>query len=64
VGGYNKTITIASNFVPNGDNIDVHFGNVPTAAKYTLTYLGDDGQEWPMLTNVAFDSLQDDSPPA
>jgi hypothetical protein len=59
--GYNETRVIETSFVANEDTIDIHFEKVPTAATYTLTYIGGDGQEWPMSENVPFHNLQDDS---
>ncbi len=44
--GYNKTIAIASNNIPNpapDDTVDVHFEDVPTDDKRTLTHIAGDG---------------------
>jgi len=61
--GYNQTIAIAAHFVANIDDntIDVHFDGVPTAASYTLSYVTSDGTESPILSNVPYHTLQDDS---
>ncbi|MGB7761387.1 MAG: hypothetical protein WBL61_16265 [Bryobacteraceae bacterium] len=63
-GGYDKTLAIAGNVVPNEDKVDLLFKNVPKTAHYSLTYISGDGHEWPIFTNVPFSQLQDYSPPA
>jgi hypothetical protein len=65
--GYNKTIAIASNNIPNptpDDTVDVHFEDVPTDDKYTLTYLASDGSKTVIVQDAAYSSLNDNSLPA
>jgi len=61
--GYNKTLQISKCFQANLDDntIDVHFDNVPTTASYTLSYITADGTESPIISNVPYHTLQDDS---
>lgn len=60
--GYDKTIVIAQNFVPNPDpdnTVDIHFEDVPTSATYSISYIAQDGKESQIVVNVAYDDLQD-----
>ena len=63
-GGYDKSLPIASNFKPNGNQVDVLFKTVPRTDHYSLTYIGSDGHEWTIFQDVPFSSLNDYSPPA
>jgi hypothetical protein len=63
-GGYDRTLAIASNFTPNGDQIDVLFKTVPQTDHYSLKYIGSDGHVWTIFQDVPFTSLKDYSPPA
>jgi hypothetical protein len=65
-GGYNKTIAISSNALPNpapDDTVDVHFENVPPGDKYTLTYIASDGTETAIVQDAPYSSLNDNSLP-
>lgn len=60
--GFDKTISIThDNYSENpGDNtIDMHFGNVPTTASYTLFYVASDGTESLVIKNIAYKDLED-----
>ena len=64
--GYNKTLGISASFRANVDHntVDVRFENVPTTARYSLTYIGSDGTETIVVKDTPFQNLQDDTPPA
>ena len=62
--GYDKTLAIAGNFVPNAveaNTVDVLFEDVPTGATYCLTYIGDDGPAVTIVQGAPFDTLRDES---
>ncbi|HTP35453.1 MAG TPA: hypothetical protein VMJ75_24920 [Candidatus Acidoferrales bacterium] len=62
--GYDKTLAIAGSFVANpveANTVDVLFEDVPTAASYSLTYVGSDGTEIAIVQGAPFDSLKDES---
>jgi hypothetical protein len=62
-GGYDVTLAIATNFVANGDEVDMLFKTVPQTDHYSLTYIGGDGEEWTMFQDVPFSTLNGYSPP-
>jgi len=62
--GYDKTVAIASNFVPNeveANTVDVLFENVPTTDDLTLTHIDGDGTKTTIVKSAPFDSLKDES---
>jgi len=65
VGGYDRTLAIASNFQPNPDHntVDVIFRDVPTNANYSLTYIAANGTETTVVHNAPYNSLNDNSLP-
>jgi hypothetical protein len=63
-GGYDSTLAIASNFVANGDEIDLLFKTVPQTNHYSLTYIGADGTVTTIFSDVPFSTLNDYSPPS
>jgi hypothetical protein len=63
-GGFDQTLAIVSNAVPNEGVVDVVFTNVPKTDRYSLSYVTGDGAELPIFQNVPFSQLQDYSPPA
>jgi len=62
--GYDRTLAIASSFVPNAveaKTVDVLFEDVPTKAKYSLSYLAEDGTTATLVEDAPFNSLRDES---
>jgi hypothetical protein len=55
-------MSIAGNFVANeppANTVDLRFDQVPTNAKYSLTYIAGDGSERVVIDSADFDSLKD-----
>jgi hypothetical protein len=55
--GFDVTLAVASNFVPDPDvtdTVDILFKNVPTSGTYSLSYIGDDGEERVLFESVPF----------
>jgi hypothetical protein len=62
-GGYDQTLAIATHFVPNGDQVDLLFKNVPKTSHYSLNYIDSSGKSWSIFQDVPYTSLNDYSPP-
>ncbi len=58
-GSHDVSVSIADNFVSNGDTVDLLFDALDDGATYSIDYVSSDGTAVTIVSDTAFSDLQD-----